>query len=60
MAAGWEESEDLLRLAFLRHPKPIRRRLYPMNPLERSAKWIKWWTKGVEVFCGEEAAEQLL
>jgi len=47
-------------LAFLRHPKPIRRYLYTTNPLERLAKEVKRRTKVVEVFCGEGAVEKLL
>ena len=47
-------------LAFLRHPKPIRRYLYITNQLERLAKEVKRRTKVVEVFCGEGAVEKLL
>ncbi|MGB9861886.1 MAG: transposase, partial [Candidatus Bipolaricaulaceae bacterium] len=47
-------------LAFLRHPKPIRRYLYTMNHLERLGKEVKRRTKVVEVFCGEGAVEKLL
>ena len=55
----WETKAYAL-LAFLRHPKPIRRYLYTTNQLERLAKEVKRWTKVVEVFCSEEAAEKLL
>jgi transposase-like protein len=47
-------------LAFLHHPKPIRRYLYTTNQLERLAKEVKRRTKVVEVFCGEEAVAKLL
>ncbi|MBC7218418.1 MAG: transposase [Candidatus Caldatribacterium sp.] len=47
-------------MAFLRHPKPIRRYLYTTNQLERLTKGVKRRTKVVEVFCGEEAVEKLL
>jgi len=47
-------------LAFLRHPRPVRRYLYTTNQLERLAKEIKRRTKVVEVFCGEGAVEKLL
>jgi len=55
----WETKAYAL-LAFLRHPKPIRRYLYTTNQLERLAKEVKRRTKVVEVFCSEEAAEKLL
>jgi transposase-like protein len=47
-------------LAFLRHPRPVRRYLYTTNQLERLAKEVKRRTKVVEVFCGEGAVEKLL
>jgi transposase-like protein len=47
-------------LAFLHHPKPIRRYLYTTNQLERLAKEVKRRTTVVEVFCGEEAVANLL
>ncbi len=47
-------------LAFLRPPKPIKRYIYTTNPLERVAKEVKRRTKGVEMFCEEEAMEKLL
>jgi len=47
-------------LAFLRLPKPIRRYFYTTNQLEQLAKEVKRRTKAVEVFCSEEAAEELL
>jgi transposase-like protein len=55
----WETKAYAL-LAFLRHPKPIRRYLYTTNQLERLAKEVKRRTNGVEVFCNEDAAEKLL
>ena len=55
----WETKAYAL-LAFLRHPKPIRRYLYTTNQLEGFAKEVKRRTKVVEVFCSEEAAEKLL
>ena len=55
----WETKAYAL-LAFLRHPKPIRRYLYTTNQLERLAKEVKRRTKVVEVFCNEDAAEKLL
>jgi len=55
----WETKAYAL-LAFLRHPKPIRRYLYTTNQLERLAKEVKRRTKVVEVFCGEGAVEKLL
>ncbi len=55
----WETKAYAL-LAFLRHPKPIRRYLSTTNQLERLAKEVKRRTKVVEVFCSEEAAEKLL
>ncbi|MCS7240930.1 MAG: transposase [Candidatus Bipolaricaulota bacterium] len=57
VVACWETKAYAL-LAFLGHPKPIRR--YLPNPLERVAKEVKRRTKVVEVFCGEEAVEKLL
>ncbi|MEM1684372.1 MAG: transposase, partial [Nanopusillaceae archaeon] len=59
IVARWEAKAYAL-LAFLRHPRPIRRYLYTTNQLERLAKEIKRRTKVVEVFCGEEALEKLL
>ena len=47
----WETKAYAL-LAFLRHPKPIRRYLYTTNQLERLAKEVKRRTKVAEVFCG--------
>jgi len=55
----WETKAYAL-LAFLRHPKPIRRYLYTTNQLERLSKEVKRRAKVVEVFCGEEAVEKLL
>ena len=55
----WETKAYAI-LAFLCHPKPIRRYLYTTNQLERLAKEVKRRTKVVEVFCSEEAAEKLL
>jgi transposase-like protein len=55
----WETRAYAL-LAFLRHPKPIRRYLYTTNLLERLAKEVKRRTKVVEVFCDEGAVENLL
>ena len=55
----WETKAYAL-LAFLCHPKPIRRYLYTTNLLERLAKEVKRRTKVVEVFCGEGAMENLL
>jgi len=55
----WETKAYAL-LAFLHHPKPIRRYLYTTNQLERLAKEVKRRTKVVEVFCGEGAVEKLL
>ncbi|HDM60124.1 MAG TPA: hypothetical protein ENF96_00525 [Archaeoglobus veneficus] len=55
----WETKAYAL-LAFLRHPKPIRRYLYTTNPLEPMSKEVKRRTKVVEVFCGEGAVEKLL
>jgi transposase-like protein len=54
------ETKAYAPLAFLRHPKPIRRYLYTTNQLERLAKEVKRRTKVVEVFCGEEAVAKLL
>ncbi|MBC7109094.1 MAG: transposase, partial [Methanomassiliicoccales archaeon] len=59
IVARWEAKAYAL-LAFLRHPKPIRRYLYTTNQLERLAKEVKRRMKVVEVFCGEEAVEKLL
>ena len=55
----WETKAYAL-LAFLRHPKPIRRYLYTTNQLKRLAKEVKRRTNGVEVFCNEDAMEKLL
>ena len=55
----WETKAYAL-LAFLRHPKPIRRYLYTTNLLERLAKEVKRRSKVVEVFCDEGAVENLL
>jgi len=55
----WETKAYAL-LAFLRHPKPIRRYLYTTNLLERLAKEVKRRTKVVEVFCDAGAVENLL
>jgi transposase-like protein len=55
----WETKAYAL-LAFLRHPKPIRRYLYTTNLLERLAKEVKRRIKVVEVFCDEGAVENLL
>jgi len=55
----WEAKAYAL-LAFLRHPKPIRRYRYTTNQLERLAKEVKRRTKVVELFCGEGAVERLL
>jgi len=55
----WETKAYAL-LAFLCHPKPIRRYLYTTNLLERLAKEVKRRTKVVEVFCDEGAVENLL
>ena len=55
----WETKAYAL-LAFLPHPKPIRRYLYTTNLLERLAKKVKRRTKVVEVFCDEGAVENLL
>jgi putative transposase len=55
----WETKAYAL-LAFLRHPKPIRRYLYTTNLLERLAKEVKRRIKVVEVFCDEGAVEKLL
>jgi transposase-like protein len=54
------ETKAYAVLAFLRHPKPIRRYLYTTNLLERLAKEVKRRTKVVEVFCDESAVENLL
>lgn len=54
----WETKAYAL-LAFLRHPKPIRRYLYITNQLERLSKEVKRRTKVVKVFCGEEAVKKL-
>jgi len=59
VVARWETKAYAL-LAFLKHPKPIRRYLYTTNQLERLTKEVKRRTKVVEVFCGEEAVEKLL
>jgi transposase-like protein len=48
----WETKAYAL-LAFLRHPRPVRRYLYTTNQLERLAKEIKGRTKVVEVFLRE-------
>jgi len=55
----WETRAYAL-LAFLRHPKPIRRYPYTTNLLERLAKEVKRRIKVVEVFCDEGAVEKLL
>jgi transposase-like protein len=47
-------------LAFLRHPRSVRRYLYTTNHLERVAKKVKGRTKVVEVSCGEGAVKKLL
>jgi len=52
IVARWE-TEAYALLAFLRHPRPIRRYLYTRNQLERVTKEVKRRTKVVEVFCGE-------
>ncbi|MEM3658646.1 MAG: transposase [Candidatus Hadarchaeum sp.] len=54
IAARWEAKAHAL-LAFLRHPRPIRRYLYTTNQLEGLAKELKRRTKVVKVFSGEEA-----
>lgn len=59
IVARWEAKAYAL-LAFLRHPKSIRRYLYTTNQLERLVKEVKRRTKVAEVFCGEEAVEKLL
>ena len=46
-------------LAFLRHPKPIRRYLYTINQLEHGSKEVKRRTK-VVYSRGEEGVEKLL
>lgn len=58
VVACWEAKAYAL-LAFLRHPKPIRRCLYTTNQLEWVSKETKRWTKVVEVFWGKEAVEKL-
>ena len=55
----WETKAYAL-LAFLCHPKSIRRYLYTTNLLERLVKEVKRWTKVVEVFCGEGVVESSL
>jgi len=55
----WENKAYAL-LAFLYHPKPIRRYRYATNQLERLAKEVKRRTKVGEVFCSEDAVEKLL
>ena len=47
-------------LAFLEHPKPIRRYLYTTNQLERLIKEVKRRVKTVEIFCNPGALEKLL
>ncbi len=59
VVARWETQAYAL-LAFLRHPRPIRRYLYTTNQLERVSKEVKRRTKVVEVSWGEEAVEKLL
>jgi transposase-like protein len=59
IAERWETKAYAL-LAFLRHPKPIRRYLYTTDQLERLAKEVKRRPKFVEVFCGEGAVAKLL
>ena len=59
MVARWETKAYAL-LAFLRHPKPIRRYLYTTNQLERGSKEVRRRTKRVKAFWGEEAVEKLL
>lgn len=59
VVARWETKAYAL-LAFLKHPKAIRRYLYTTNQLERLTKEVKRRTKVVEVFCEEEAVEKLL
>jgi len=55
----WETKAYAL-LAFLCHPKCIRRYLYTTNLLERLVKEVKRRTKVVEVFCGEGVVESSL
>jgi transposase-like protein len=52
----WETKAYAL-LAFLRHPRPVRRHLYTTNQLERLAKEVKRRTKVVEAFCGESVVD---
>lgn len=59
VVARWEARACAL-LAFLRHPKLIRRYLYTTNQLEQVNNEIKGRTKGVEVFWGAEAVEKIL
>ncbi|MEM4531395.1 MAG: IS256 family transposase [Thermofilaceae archaeon] len=59
IVARWETKAHAL-LAFLRHPRPIRRCLGTTNQLERLAKEVKRRAKVVEVFCGGEALVELL
>jgi len=56
----WEKTKAHVLLAFLPHPKPIRRYLSTTSPLERLAKEVKRRTKVMEVFCGESDVEKLL
>jgi len=57
--ARWTTKSYAL-LAFLEHPKPIRRYLYTTNQLERLIKEVKRRTKTVEIFCNPGALEKLL
>ncbi len=49
IVSHWEAKIYAL-LAFLKHPKPVRRHLYATNQLERLAKEVKQRTKVIWVF----------
>lgn len=59
IVAKWVAKSYAL-LAFLKHPKPIRRYLYTTNQLERLMKEVKRRMRGVEIFCNPGALEKLL
>ena len=59
IVARWVTKSHAL-LAFLEHPKPIRRYLYTTNQLERLMKEVKRRGKTGGIFCNPGALEKLL
>ena len=59
IVARWVTKSYAL-LAFLEHPKPIRRYLYTTNQLERLIKEVKRRVRAAEIFCKPGPLEKLL